>query len=81
MSSHMCRLEKAILIEAEEALETLVVVKGSVIIEVSFGGEVRAEVLWCPELTKNLSIMHKICSRGHRVVFCKDVYKVFEQTD
>ncbi|XP_029711560.1 uncharacterized protein LOC115256752 [Aedes albopictus] len=91
-SSHMCR-EKAILKEAEEVsdsvivannMETPVVAKGNVVIKADLSDATEvldvSEVLCIPELAMNLLSVHKICSRGHQVVFSKDVCEVFDQT-
>ncbi|XP_021693249.1 uncharacterized protein LOC110674081 [Aedes aegypti] len=91
-SSHMCR-EKAILKEAKEvsdsvavanSMETPVVAKGNVTIKVDVGGATEildvSEVLCIPDLAMNLLSVHKICSRGHRVVFTNDVCKVIDRS-
>lgn len=71
--------EKAILKVAKEVsdgvivannMKASVVAKGNVTIKASSGDA--TDVLCIPELTMNLWSMHKVCSRGHRVVFYKE---------
>lgn len=53
-------------------MKASVVAKGNVTIKAISGDA--TDVLCIPELTMNLWSMHKVCSRGHRVVFYKDVF-------